>query len=101
MAMSKPRSGLLVAWLVAGCIGITVFSASGATSVDGRASQPDKRERRRSKALQKELESPYKKWVEEEVPYIITDVERAAFKNLSTDEEREQFVQHFWDIRNP
>lgn len=101
MAISRPRSGLLVAWLVAGCIGISLSSASGATLVDGGAAQPDKRERRRSKALQKELESPYKKWVEEEVPYIITDDEKAAFKNLSTDEEREQFVQHFWDIRNP
>lgn len=61
----------------------------------------DKEERRRQKAIQKEMESPYKKWLEEEVPYIITDQERAAFKKLSTDEEREQFIEQFWERRNP
>jgi GWxTD domain-containing protein len=60
-----------------------------------------KQERRRQKALQKEMESPYKKWLEEEVPYIITAEERAAFKKLSTDEEREQFIEQFWERRNP
>jgi GWxTD domain-containing protein len=60
-----------------------------------------KQEKRRQKALQKEMESPYKKWLEEEVPYIITDEERAAFKKLSTDEEREQFIEAFWQRRNP
>jgi len=60
-----------------------------------------KEERRRQKAIQKEMESPYKKWLTEEVPYIITDEERAAFKKLSTDEEREQFIEQFWERRNP
>ena len=32
-----------------------------------------KEERRRQKAIQKEMESPYKKWLTQEVPYIITD----------------------------
>jgi GWxTD domain-containing protein len=61
----------------------------------------DKQERRRQKAIQKEMESPYKKWLQEEVPYIITDEERASFKKLSTDEEREQFIENFWERRNP
>jgi GWxTD domain-containing protein len=60
-----------------------------------------KQEKRRMKALRKEMESPYKKWLQEEVPYIITDEERAAFRKLSTDEEREQFVEQFWERRNP
>src|SRR5712692_6675466 len=63
--------------------------------------KPDKQERRRQKAIQKEMESPYKKWLQEEVPYVITDEERGAFKKLSTDEEREQFVGQFWERRNP
>ncbi len=58
-------------------------------------------EKRRQKAAQKELETPYKKWLDEEVPYIITSEERAAFKKLSTDEEREQFIEAFWERRNP
>lgn len=61
----------------------------------------DKQERRRQKAIQKEMESPYKKWLQEEVPYIITDEERTSFRKLSTDEEREQFIEQFWERRNP
>jgi GWxTD domain-containing protein len=65
---------------------------------------PDKQsreEKKREKAIQKENESPYKKWIEEEVPYIITDEERQAFKKLSTDDERESFIENFWERRNP
>lgn len=51
--------------------------------------------------LKKELESPYKKWMNEEVFWIITEDERAAFKRLNTDEEREQFVENFWLKRDP
>jgi GWxTD domain-containing protein len=53
------------------------------------------------KAIQKETESPYKKWVQEEVPYIITHEERQAFKRLTTDDERERFIENFWERRNP
>jgi GWxTD domain-containing protein len=63
--------------------------------------KPSKAEKRRQKAIQKEMESPYKKWLSEEVPYIITSEERAAFKKLTTDDEREQFIESFWERRNP
>jgi GWxTD domain-containing protein len=65
---------------------------------------PDKQsreEKKRAKAIQKENESPYKKWIEEEVPYIITDEERQTFKKLTTDDERESFIETFWERRNP
>jgi GWxTD domain-containing protein len=52
-------------------------------------------------ALKKELETPWKKWLNEDVTYIITDEERKAFKQLNTDEEREQFVEQFWLRRDP
>jgi GWxTD domain-containing protein len=45
--------------------------------------------------------SPYERWLSQEVPYIITDQERTAFKNLTTDEERDTFIQQFWERRNP
>jgi GWxTD domain-containing protein len=61
----------------------------------------DKEEKKRQKAIQKEMESPYKRWLSEEVPYIITDEERAAFKKFTTDDEREQFIEQFWERRNP
>jgi len=53
------------------------------------------------KALRQELKGPYKTWLNEEVPYIISDEERRAFLNLSNDEERESFIESFWLRRNP
>ena len=43
----------------------------------------------------------YKKWVEEDVGYIITEDEKATFKALQNDEERENFIEQFWFRRNP
>ncbi len=42
-----------------------------------------------------------RKWLDEEVNYIITTEERTAFKRLTTDEERDQFIEGFWERRNP
>jgi GWxTD domain-containing protein len=46
-------------------------------------------------------ETPYAKWVKEDVAYIINDAERAAFKRLPTDAEREHFIEQFWLRRDP
>src|SRR5205814_872879 len=43
----------------------------------------------------------YKRWLERDVVYIITDEERAVFKKLSTPEERDAFVEQFWLRRDP
>ena len=61
----------------------------------------DKERKRREAKLRKELETPYKKWLNEDVVYIITDEERQAWKRLATDEEREQFIEQFWLRRDP
>jgi GWxTD domain-containing protein len=45
--------------------------------------------------------SPYLKWLNEDVVYIIADRERAAFLKLTTDEEREKFIEQFWERRDP
>lgn len=47
------------------------------------------------------LEGPYRKWLNDDVAYIITDAERQAFKQLSTNAELEQFIQQFWLRRDP
>ncbi len=60
-----------------------------------------KQERRREKAIQKEMQSPYLKWLNGPIGYIITPQERTAFKKLTTDDEREQFIENFWERRNP
>jgi len=61
----------------------------------------EKERRKREQRLKKELASPFKKWLDEDVSYIISDEERAAFKRFSTDEEREQFIEQFWLRRDP
>ncbi len=61
----------------------------------------DKQRRRQEEKLRKELETPYRKWLNEDVTYIITDEERQAWKRLSTDDEREQFIEQFWLRRDP
>jgi GWxTD domain-containing protein len=61
----------------------------------------EKEKRKQAERLRKELLGPYKKWLSEDVGYIITDEERKAFNNLSTDEEREQFIEQFWLRRDP
>src|SRR5579872_926230 len=53
------------------------------------------------KQVLKELATPYKKWLSEDVAYIITDSERKAFLQLQTNEERENFIEQFWQRRNP
>jgi GWxTD domain-containing protein len=45
--------------------------------------------------------SSYRKWLDEDVRWIITPEERAAFLKLPTDSERDQFVEQFWSRRNP
>src|SRR5436190_19027112 len=61
----------------------------------------EKQRKQREARLRKELETPYRKWLNEDVSYIITDEERAVFKKLQTDEEREQFIEQFWLRRDP
>ncbi len=70
----------------------------GAGSKEQQNAKPDKK---RTKALEKELDTPYKKWLNEDVVYIIMPEERQAFLHLTTNEEREQFIEQFWLRRNP
>jgi GWxTD domain-containing protein len=45
--------------------------------------------------------SPYTKWLEEDVAYIITNEERRTFLGLETDNERANFIEQFWKRRDP
>jgi len=61
----------------------------------------EKQKKENTKSLKQELSKTYKKWLDEDVVYIISDEERKAFKQLSNDEERDQFIEAFWQRRNP
>ena len=93
-------------------VGSTLLFASlvslnftGAQEQQQSASSPtkdssQKPHKKLSSKLAKE-NNPYLTWVTEEVPYIITPEEKAAFARLATNEEREQFIEEFWRRRNP
>ncbi|MGZ4820501.1 MAG: GWxTD domain-containing protein [Terriglobales bacterium] len=61
----------------------------------------DRQQKEQQKALKQEVSKVYRKWLDEDVRWIITDQERGAFKQLSNDEERDQFIEQFWLRRNP
>jgi GWxTD domain-containing protein len=104
--VSRWALGVLSAFTL--IVGVSILCASPSSgdqdkdqSQEKAKPKVSKEERRRQKAIQNEMETPYKKWLSDEVPYIITDQERAAFKKLSTDDERESFIENFWERRNP
>ncbi len=79
-------------------------TTSGQTGNDTdplKRSPNDKQKKAQKKALKIELSKTYKKWLNEDVVWIITDEERAAFKQLSNDEERDNFIEAFWQRRDP
>ena len=47
------------------------------------------------------LSSSSREWLEEVVPYIITDTEKKVFENLPNEEERGRFITRFWEKRDP
>ncbi len=55
----------------------------------------------RTRNVTPELNKAYKRWLSEDVAYIITKEERRAFEALKTDEERENFIENFWRRRDP
>jgi len=102
-------SGTAFALIVAGAFSAAAQSdkksknSSDSTSTRETVSKPmtDKQRKKQEEKLRKELETPYKKWLNEDVAYIISDEERKAFKQLATDEERQNFIEAFWQRRDP
>jgi GWxTD domain-containing protein len=96
MAMNRSIRVFSVAFLTAG---LALCAPAFAQEPAKEPSKADKQKSDRKRA--DELATPYKKWLKEEVGYIIMDEERAAFLRLNTNEEREQFIENFWLRRDP
>jgi GWxTD domain-containing protein len=110
---------LALVCLLAGLSGSIAAQTSGSkdskpaadrTKSATQASQPadplkrpltEKQRKEQEKALRKEISSTYKKWLDQDVRWVISDEERAAFRQLSNDEERDQFIEQFWLRRDP
>ncbi|MBL8192142.1 MAG: GWxTD domain-containing protein, partial [Acidobacteria bacterium] len=76
---------------------LLVSSLSVFAQEDKKKQDKDKQKR----AAEEKLKSVYKKWVNEDVLWIITDEERKTFNSLKTDDERENFIEQFWLRRDP
>jgi GWxTD domain-containing protein len=76
-------------------------SNSGQAGTDEQ--DPLKRPRKADQkdAVREKLGGVYKKWLDEDVRWIITDEELSAFKKLSNNAERDQFIEMFWQRRDP
>ena len=103
------RRWVVLAFSLVFCVGTYSFPASlraqqSAADLVGQSEAPglsDKDRQRQQESLQKELAGAYRKWLQEDVGYIITDEERKVFLSLNNDEEREQFIEQFWLRRSP
>src|SRR5258708_25589389 len=104
--------GVLMAGTLLGLGGISAAQEKEKSDADAQAA-PDgqtdplkrpvsqKQKKANSKSLKAELSHRDKVWLDQDVAWIITDEERTAFKQLSTDEERENFIEAFWHPRDP
>ena len=54
-----------------------------------------------AQSQQEEQEDYFKKWLDEDVIYTITEEEKSVFKKLQTPEEKERFIEQFWTRRDP
>src|SRR5215475_9555268 len=75
---------------------------SAQAQTDGQQ-DPLKRQRKKDdqSAVKEKLGGGYKKWLDEDVRWIITDEELSAFKKLATNAERDQIIEAFWQRRDP
>lgn len=50
---------------------------------------------------EKQLPAFYRQWLTRDVVYLITSDEKESFLQLTTDEQRDKFIEQFWEIRDP
>lgn len=84
----------LVLAVVISCLALPIYSVQAQDQVS-----PEKRIQHGW--LDPNVAEVYKKWLSEEVVFIITDEERVEFKKLATNQQRDAFVVAFWERRNP
>jgi len=82
-------------------IALVVILALLASSFTVFAQDDNKKEKKKPKQTKESISSVYKRWLDEDVRWIITDEERKTFQALKTDDEREQFIEQFWLRRDP
>ena len=97
--MSKVRliQNFVLMILVVGFAAAGIFAQPPKDGKDKPSQDPNDKPRN----VKPELKEAYKKWINNDVAYIITKEEKRAFNALVTDEERENFIENFWRRRDP
>ena len=90
---------LILLFVVLG--GLPALAQGKGDKGDKKNDKPDVDVSDKPRNVKPELKTAYKKWLNEDVPYIITKEEKKAFMALQTDEERENFIENFWRRRDP
>ncbi len=96
-------------WIPASCVLAVALGTSAGFSRPGDPPQkppsPSQKAKtvkpKKGKVLEGSRSEYYKKWLDEDVTYIIAEEEKKVFKALQTDEERESFIEQFWLRRDP
>lgn len=86
---------------VTSLLGILLIGAGLAFSTPPPTPQKQKGDKRSKQQVETGRNEYYKKWLQEDVVYIISEEEKKVFKDLSTEEERESFIEQFWFRRDP
>lgn len=80
---------------------ITALGAVGVWAQQPDKDKPSQDVSEKVRNVKVEVKEVYKKWMNNDVAYIITEQEKKAFKALATDDERENFIENFWRRRDP
>lgn len=80
-------------------LGLAAIVSAGTFAVTAQSTRIEPTEKPRQ--VRTEPNNAHRKWIDRDVGPIITAEERRAFLALQTDEEREAFISHFWDRRDP
>ncbi len=92
----------LIRNIVFGTLILSIGSISGfAQKTQKEKDRPSQDPTTNARKVKPELKEAYKKWLNTDVDYIISKEERRAFNALTTDEERENFIENFWRRRDP
>jgi len=85
---------------VLGFATLSLLLSLSATNTRAQKQQTARTPEDKPRKVKTESDKALKEWAKEVGP-IITEAERTAYQKLQTNDEREHFIERFWDMRDP
>jgi GWxTD domain-containing protein len=82
-------------------VAVVILVTTAALAFAARLPQPAQRSSQSEPRGKANAETSYGKWLNEDVAYIIMPKERSEFLKLKTNQDRDKFIDEFWERRNP